>query len=74
MVCVGSVTVAALVAFAASCSRNDADPGNARLNAMRKDPALALAPPGGTLVRESSEEARRAPLSKTYLVSPPAEN
>ena len=67
VVCVGSVTVAASVAFAAGCSRNDADPGNARLNAMQKDRAFALAPPGGTLIGESSEEARRAPLSKTYL-------
>lgn len=67
LVVVGSVAIAALVVFGAICSRNAADPGNTRLNAIRNDPALALVPPGGTLEREFSKEARRAPLSKTYL-------
>ena len=66
-VVVRSVAIAALVLFGVGCSGNAADPENTRLNAIRKDPALALVPPGGTLERESSEEAGRAPLSKTYL-------
>lgn len=63
----GSVAIAALVIFGVSCGRNAANPENTRLNTIRKDPALALVPPGGTLERESSKETRRAPFSKTYL-------
>ena len=66
-VVVGSVAIAALVMFGVSCGRNATDPENTRLNTIRTDPALALVPPGGTLERESSEEAGRAPLSETYL-------
>ena len=60
------MTVALLV-IAAACSRNAGDPDSARLKAIRADPAFVLMPPGGNLVRESSEEARRAPLSKHHL-------
>lgn len=67
LVVVGSVAIAALVVFGVSCGRNAADPESTRLNTIRKDPALALEPPGGNLERESSEEAGRAPLSKAYL-------
>ena len=63
----GSLTTTALLVLGAACSRNAADPHNARLNAIRADPAFTLAPPGARLVREFAKEARRAPLSNTYL-------
>ena len=62
-----NATIATLLLLGLACSRNPADPDNARLKAIRNDPAFALVPPGGSLLRQFSQEARRAPLSKTYL-------
>ena len=64
---VRNATIVTLLVLVLACSRNPADPDNARLKAIRNDPAFALVPPGGRLVRQFSKEARRAPLSKAYL-------
>lgn len=46
--------------------RNAGDPGNARLEALKDDPALELTAPGARLDGQSSTEAKTRSFSDTY--------